>query len=70
MPQGRGDLIVVESAVGSTPPSAGLTPAPSIQKDQRCGISSLLELLGPRRPNLTSPVILRERRPAGAAAGR
>jgi hypothetical protein len=52
---GRGvelrNLIVVEPAVGSTPPWAGVTPAPSEGKE-RCGTSSLLEVFGGRNPNL------------------
>jgi dimeric dUTPase (all-alpha-NTP-PPase superfamily) len=33
----------VEPAAGSTPPSAGVTPAPGIKK--KCGTSSLLEVV-------------------------
>jgi hypothetical protein len=41
----EGALFNVEPAVGSTPPWAGVTPAPSGEDKRRCGTSSLLELM-------------------------
>ena len=47
--EGESTLFNVEPAVGSTPPWAGVTPAPSGKDKRRCGTSSLLELIKQRR---------------------
>src|ERR1700722_17298226 len=65
----RRTLFNVKPAVGFPLPSAGLSPAPG-EKTKMRDVVPVRTFSARRRPALTSPVILRERRPAGAAAGR